>query len=121
MCVSDIRLGRWIRSVKTPFNTTGGAVLSVSPNLQRVGIEFHVNIAIATSASWVNVLNEGSGLGILTLNQLIRRYELQYHGDLVQKAWSVTQGSGNITGNVVEYLLDEQTIAAEFNEFRRRL
>lgn len=121
MCISDYRLGRYIRHSVTAFNTTGGAVLTIPASLQRVRIEFHVGIAIATSASWVNVLHEGKATGILTLNQLIRAYDIRDQGDVVQRAWSVTQGSGNITGNVFEFFLDEQTLQSHWDEFKRRM
>lgn len=121
MCISDLRLGRYIRHVKTPFNVTGGVATTIGPSNQRIGIAFHTSTAIATSASWINVLSDGVATGILTLNALIREYELAKHGDMVQKGWSVTQGSGNLAGCIIEYLLDEQILEAHFNEFRRRL
>lgn len=118
MCVSDYRLGRHIRYQFTPWLTTGGLITTIPRNPQRIRIEFHSIGGIATSASWANVINEDGATAIITLNALIRDYDIRSHGSLVQRQWQVTQGSGNLSGTIIEFFLDETVLQAHLDEFK---
>lgn len=125
MCISDYRIGRHIRSVQTPYNTTGAAVTNIGSNPQRIGISFFAGAPISAVTSWVYIQSAAQGgtlasIAYLTLNIYKQEFDIRFHGDLVQRPWAVIPGNGNLAGTIIEYMLEESVLKSFLEEFKRQ-
>lgn len=117
MCISDWRIGRFIRSAGTQ-NTIGiSATVPFPANPARVGLVFgitapSITITVNCSIQFNGVILFGLGPNVLHAEMWFPQY-----GDLLRQAFTVVGGSSAFNLGITEFMLPEAIIQAPLEAF----
>lgn len=117
MCVSDWRLGRFLRSDSTLFSITSGNTGSLALGDDLVGLNICLQAPGASAATGAIVLAGGNAVAFLNNNLCQVMYTLPIHGDLLRKAWTLQASGQNITGSVTAWYLPKEVLNEELDRF----
>lgn len=120
MCQSDWRFGRFIRSVTTNQTLAAAGTMAIAANNQRVGLTISTGSVLASTAQAAIINIGGANVAAFITGTYRHDFSLKEHGDLVNKAIIITNGSiANVPIWVTEYIADERMLTADIKEFQR--
>lgn len=120
MCVNDWRLGRLIRSNRIGGGTGATTIVLVPQSSVRIGLLITTFDELNLFNSPVSITDTNTGAQLIAVNAQNNQINMSImtHGDLVQKALTITMASSGVAiVNVVEFILPEEVLAAGIERF----
>lgn len=120
MCMTDLRLGRYIKSVRQFKNMAGAETMTIPADRTRIAFSVGAWTASAAVGTMPTLLIDGVFFAALGLNVPFMYFSIKDYGDLVQQAVTLLNGSTPGTqAHFNQYLLDEAMLSAPLSEFER--
>lgn len=119
MCISDWRLGRFIKINRQAWDLGTGVGLILPENRQRVGVYVSHNVILSSAQGYSVSFDNGA---IIPLNGFDPHamFTITEHGSMVQARVTIAQLNLATAGTFTEFILPESYLAAGLEEFKSK-
>ena len=120
MCISDWKIGRFLRSQSDTYSIAAAGTLTIPAHRERVGIYFATATPILVITQTLVVACNGSPIAKLWGATPIQRLTLQQDGDLCQKEFVLTSTGTTFSVGVHQLFLPEDVLDAMLEDYYRK-
>lgn len=116
MCLMDWRLGRFIRTVVTPWAFLGSVNLTRPSSPQRVGIMISGDSSGLSNSPFTDIKVDNVICCCINLQVGSRLFTLTTHGDLPTRSFQLSGGGTASEGSWTEFFLPENELAISMDD-----
>jgi hypothetical protein len=110
-----------VRSIRKSAVLGAAGTLTVPANPQRIAIMFAAGIVSASTAAAAFVSCESDFVHLLSTGQATLRMDMRDYGDMVQKAFTITNGTtANAVMTIVEFVAPEAALTSFPDDWNRK-
>jgi len=118
--ICDWQIGRLVRSEIIAGPAAAGASVVVPANKQRIGMLISYSNTMTLNSAATSILVDGVEVSHSAFNLPQIMLSLSEHGDLVQKAITVSMVAGSFNTAITSFILPEEILTAALADFKRK-